>query len=95
MAAYLVFVRQNMRDSAKIDIYRTMGQAAARDHAMELTVPFGPAEVLEGDPIVGSAIVRFENRDAAKAFYDSPAYQEATRHRLEGADYLTFIVEGI
>ncbi len=94
MAAYIVFVRETLRDAAGIAEYRTKGMAAAQKHAMDMIVPFGPAEILEGGPIVGAAIVRFENREAALAFYESPEYQDASKSRLAAADYTTFIIEG-
>jgi uncharacterized protein (DUF1330 family) len=32
---------------------------------------------------------------AARAWYDSPAYQAAVKHRFLGADYRVFITEGL
>jgi hypothetical protein len=32
---------------------------------------------------------------AAKAWYGSPAYQDAVKHRFAGADYRVFITEGL
>jgi uncharacterized protein (DUF1330 family) len=32
--------------------------------------------------------------EAAKAYYHSPAYQEAVRHRFLAADYRCILVEG-
>jgi uncharacterized protein (DUF1330 family) len=94
MAAYLVFIRETLRDAEAMAEYRTKGTAAAQKYPMDMIVPFGPAEILEGDPIVGAAIVRFENREAAMAFYKSPEYQEVTKLRLAISDYTTFIIEG-
>ena len=42
---------------------------------------------------------RFRNRvftsvEQAKAWYDSPLYQEATVHRLKGGNWRVMIVEG-
>jgi len=33
--------------------------------------------------------------DAAKAWYHSPAYQEAKVHRLAGANYRVLVTEGV
>ena len=33
--------------------------------------------------------------DAAKAWYQSPAYQEAKVHRLAGATYRVLVTEGV
>jgi uncharacterized protein (DUF1330 family) len=32
---------------------------------------------------------------AAKAWYDSPAYQDAKQHRLRGADFRILLTEGL
>jgi uncharacterized protein (DUF1330 family) len=40
-------------------------------------------------------IVEFPSIDAAKAWYESPAYREAREHRFKGADYRAVIVEGL
>ena len=95
MTAYLVFVRQRITDDAEMEKARTLGHEAAK-HAkgMDVIAPMGLTELLEGGPMLGAAIARFDSVEAAKAFYDGPAYKEATKHRLTGADYLTFIVEG-
>jgi uncharacterized protein (DUF1330 family) len=50
---------------------------------------------LEGPAVDGAVVVRFPTMAEAKAAYDSPLYQEALQHRLRGAKYRVFIVEGI
>jgi uncharacterized protein (DUF1330 family) len=32
---------------------------------------------------------------AARAWYDSPAYEEARQHRFKGAEYRMLLVEGV
>jgi len=93
MAAYLVFVRQNLKDPEAMAKYRAMGKAAAAKHDMDMIAGFGPVEVLEGGPVVGACIVKFENKEAAKAFYDGD-YKEVTKMRLLISDYTTFIIDG-
>jgi len=39
--------------------------------------------------------LEFPTIEAAKSYYQSPAYQEAVRRRFLGADYRAFIVEGV
>jgi uncharacterized protein (DUF1330 family) len=56
---------------------------------------YGKTEMLEGAPIEGAVIVEFPTIEAAKAWYDSPAYKEAREHRFKGADYRVFITEGM
>ena len=55
----------------------------------------GRQEVLEGPASEGVVIVEFPALEAAKAWYDSPAYREAREHRFRGADYRAMIVEGL
>jgi uncharacterized protein (DUF1330 family) len=50
---------------------------------------------LEGAPVDGAVILEFPTIADAKAAYDSPLYQEALKHRLKGAEYRVFIVEGL
>ena len=55
----------------------------------------GQLEVLEGNEIEGAVILRFPDMAAARDWYHSPAYQEALQHRLKGATYRVFMIEGI
>ena len=40
-------------------------------------------------------LVEFPDMDAAKAWYHSPAYQDALQHRLKGADYRVILAQGL
>jgi uncharacterized protein (DUF1330 family) len=40
-------------------------------------------------------IIEFPDIDAAKAWYNSPAYQDAKVHRLAGATYRVMVTEGV
>jgi uncharacterized protein (DUF1330 family) len=51
--------------------------------------------VLEGPPVEGVVIAEFPTFEAAKAWYDSPAYTEVRQHRFKGAEYRVVIVEGV
>jgi uncharacterized protein (DUF1330 family) len=50
---------------------------------------------MEGDPAEGVVLLQFPDMDAAKAWYGSPAYQDAKQHRLKGADYRVIFAEGL
>ena len=54
---------------------------------MKVLVGYGRHEVLEGDPVEGVVIAEFPTFEAAKAWYDSPAYQAIRPRRLKGAIY--------
>jgi uncharacterized protein (DUF1330 family) len=51
--------------------------------------------VLEGPPVEGAVILSFPSMSEARAWYESPAYQAAREHRLKGAEYRVFLVEGL
>ena len=40
-------------------------------------------------------IAQFPDMAAAKAWYDSPEYQDAKQHRLSGADFRIILTEGL
>ena len=95
MAAYVVFTKVKTRDPAEMANYGKKAKAAGAGHRMTARVVYGRHEVLEGPPIEGMVIVEFPSMEEAKAWYNSPAYQDARKHRFAGADYTAVIVEGI
>ena len=94
MPAYIVFTRIRTRDSAELGLYAKQAPAFMAGHTVKRLANFGRCEVMEGPGVEGVAILEFESVAAAKAWYGSPAYQEASRHRYQGGDYSAVIVEG-
>jgi uncharacterized protein (DUF1330 family) len=45
--------------------------------------------------ITGHAATLEADIEAAKAWYNSPAYREAREHRFKGAEYRAVIVQGV
>jgi uncharacterized protein (DUF1330 family) len=64
-------------------------------HAATYLARFGACEVKEGAAVEGVAIIEFPTLEAAKAWYESPAYQDASQHRFRGGDYNIVIVDGL
>ena len=95
MAAYVVFTRERMRDREEYERYREKARPAAAGHKLKPLALYGKHEVLEGPAIEGAVVLEFPTVEAAKVYYDSPAYQDAVRHRCLGADYRVFIVAGV
>ncbi|MBK8630636.1 MAG: DUF1330 domain-containing protein [Sphingomonadales bacterium] len=93
MAAYIVFTRERLRDQAAMDAYSAKAGPSLAGHEGKPHAYYGKHETLEGAPIDGAVIIEFPSIDAAKAWYDSPAYTEARAHRFQGADYRVFITE--
>ncbi len=95
MTAYIVFTRERMRDEAEFGVYGQKAGATLAGHEAKPLVFYGKSETLEGAPIEGAVIVEFPTLEAAKAWYDSPAYTAARAHRFAAADYRCFITEGL
>ena len=93
MGAFIVFIRERVRDQAEFDIYSSLAGPTLAGHTAKPHVVYNKCETLEGPPIEGAVIVEFPSIEAAKAWYDSPAYTEVRQHRFKSADYRVFITE--
>ena len=94
MAAYLIFTREKTLDRVELEIYWKKIRATFEGHSIKVLAAYGKQEILEGAPFEGIVITEFPSIDAAKAWYNSPAYQDAAQHRFKGAIYNGIIVEG-
>lgn len=95
MSAYLVFTREKTVDAAELAIYKQDVVATLGTFDLKTLVAYGPHEVLEGPAIEGVVIVEFPTVEAAKGWYNSPAYVAAREHRFKGAEYRCVLVEGV
>jgi uncharacterized protein (DUF1330 family) len=95
MSAYLIFTREKTLDPKELAIYMEEIRATFAGHNIKVLAAYGPHEDLEGPPTEGTVIAEFPSMEAAKAWYDSPAYREVRLHRLNGAVYRGLIVEGV
>lgn len=94
MSAYVIFIREATTDEAQMQEYARKAPAARTGHDITRLAFYGQLDVLEGPSAEGVAILRFADMDAARAWYNSPAYQEARQHRFNGAQYRLLLVEG-
>ncbi len=95
MAAYVIFIRNGITDPEGMATYAPLARAAAQGHAYERLVAYGACETLEGDTADGVVALRFETMAAARAWYDSSAYQDAAKIRQQSADYRVILAEGV
>ena len=95
MAAYIIFLRERLRDAEKLSAYVTKARAASAGHPLTIRVQHGRQEVLEGPDVETVSILEFPTYEDAKRWYDSPAYREALPLRLAAGDYRAIIVEGL
>ena len=73
MAAYVIFIRDRMKDEKEFATYGQKARDARGDHQLTPLAFYGPLEVLEGEPAEGVVIIQFPTVEAAKAWYESPA----------------------
>jgi len=90
MSAYAVFIRDQTLDQAEMDLYSAKVGPTFKGHPVEILAAYGPHVTLEG-----VVIAKFPSIEAARAWYDSPVYQEVVKHRFQGATYRAVIVEGV
>jgi len=95
LATYIVFTRESTQDQQELDLYQNKVGATLAGHPLKVLAAYGPQETLEGDGPEGVVIVEFPSRDAAHAWYDSPAYQTVVQHRFKGARFRAVLVEGV
>jgi uncharacterized protein (DUF1330 family) len=95
MKGYIVFTREKTIDPAELAIYWDKIRATFAGHQVKVLAAYGKHEVLEGDPSEGVVIAEFPTFQAAKDWYESPAYVEVRKHRQKGSIYRGLLVEGV
>jgi uncharacterized protein (DUF1330 family) len=95
MSTYIVFTRESTQDQAELDKYQSEVSKTFGGHPIKILAAYGPQQVLEGGAPEGVVIVEFPSAAAARAWYDSPAYQAVAKHRFNGATYRAVMVEGV
>ena len=96
MPAYVVLLREGpVRDPAEMDKYRS-NRDSSKGHNLKPLVVYGKMECIEGEagPTEGIVVLEVPTYEEARAWYYSPNYQAAAKHRLAAADYRGFIVDG-
>ena len=94
MSAYLIFTRDKTLDEQELATYGKEAGPTLAGHEVKVLAFYGPHEDLEGVPTEGTVILGFPSMEAAKAWYDGPAYRQAREHRFKGAIYRVTLVKG-
>ncbi|WP_342434827.1 DUF1330 domain-containing protein [Paenibacillus sp. FSL H7-0442] len=95
MSAYVVFIREQSTDQTELQLYSQLAPAGLAGHSVKPLAMYGAYLVLEGPDIEGLAILEFPTFKEAQAWYFSPAYQKALKHRLRGGRYRGIIVDSV
>jgi uncharacterized protein (DUF1330 family) len=73
MTAYVVFIRERMRNRREYEVYRDKSRPVNASHPLKALALYGQHEVLEGPALEGAVILEFPSIEAAKAYYHSAA----------------------
>ncbi len=94
MAVYFV-ARIAIKDQEKYDQYGQAARATIPGNAKVLAVDF-KAETVEGEwPGTHTVMLEFPDEAAFRAWYNSPAYQEALKLRLAGTESNSVLLHGL
>ena len=97
MPAGYILVDSQVTDLEQFKNYGALAPATVAAAGGEYLARGGKSETLEGDwkpPRV--TVLRFASYDAAKAFYDSAAYQDVRQHRVGATQHFNMVlVEGV
>lgn len=95
MTAYVILIREKLRDADAMAKYAAAAGAARGDHKITALAFYGQHEVTEGAAADGVVILAFPTMAEARAWYESPEYTAARAHRFQAADYRVLFVEGV
>ena len=96
MPAYVIVMREGpIQDAEAYDAYKRANRENPTGITLNPLAVYGAIHPLEGQAPDGVVMLQFDTVDAARAWYDSPQYQDAVRHRLRSGDWRAFIVEGM
>ena len=95
MSAYVVFMREKTLNQSELEAYWARVKETMEGHPLKVLAAYGKHVTLEGSDVEGVVIAEFPSIEAARAWYDSPAYQAAAQFRHRGAVYRGLIVEGV
>jgi uncharacterized protein (DUF1330 family) len=95
MPAFMVFIREKTFDQPELEAYWAKIRATLEGCPIKILAAYGRHVTLEGPEVEGVVVAEFPTLEEARAWYDSPAYQEVAQHRFRGAIYRGLIVEGV
>ncbi len=95
MPAYIIFIREKTRDAAEIAAYKKLAAPSFEGFPVRRLALGGNHEILEGPEAEAALLLEFPTMEDARAWYESPAYQEASKHRHQGGDYRVILFEGV
>ncbi len=80
MSAYIVF-SYTVTDPEKYQAYLEAVSQTIEQHNVQILAVGSQHKILEGTPAQNTVILKFESKEAAEAWYNSPEYQAAAKLR--------------
>ncbi len=95
MPAYFLFDNVEVTDPDGLARYAEAAARTVADHGGRYLAVASEPEVVEGDSILTAPVlIEFPDLGAARAWYDSPEYQEAKAVRQSASTASFILVEG-
>jgi uncharacterized protein (DUF1330 family) len=95
MSAY-IFVEVDVKDPVKYEEYKKLTPSSIEAYGGKFIVRGGKAELIEGNEQPKRIVIlEFENSERAKAWWNSPEYNDAKKLRHATAESRMVLVEGV
>ena len=95
MSAYII-VEVEVKDPVKYEDYKKLTPASISAYGGRFIVRGGKAELIEGKQEPKRIVVlEFENSERAKAWWNSPEYNDAKKLRYATAESRMILIEGV
>ena len=92
MAAYVVANYRITNAEAYTD-YPPAVVKTLLNHGAEILAADYESEILEGTVSVVTIVLKFQNKEAARAWYNSPEYQEIIHYRTDNSEGFVLIAD--
>ena len=94
MAKACIIARVTVHDADAYARYAALAPVAMKKYGARVLARGGRSEALEGEARARNVVLEFDDYETAKAYFNSPEYQEARSHRIGAADFDLTLVEG-
>ncbi len=94
MVAYAIVRIIDISDADEFEVYKSKAGPTLASHNAQVIVGGGRKATLEGEDDSAVVIIEFSSYEAAQAWYQSPEYGAAMKHRLAASSAQVVIAEG-
>ena len=95
MTAYIVLFRHQTHDENGMKVYAELAsQAPMSKLELVASSKLGAFNLLEGEGVETAVIMRFPSQEDAMAWYDSPEYTKARKHRMASGEFTVALIDG-